>query len=678
MTTLIVAAAVGFPVALAVTWFLQAGNRHSERDTAAAGVSRGAARGLRRYADAIVIGVLLATVATLLVRQSGLGRPKPPATPVIAVLPCQNSSEDPQQEYFSDGLAHELLDQLGQVPGLTVIARSSSFSFRGKDVDPRTIAERLGVTTLLECNARRTGDRLKLSVELSDGASGRVLWSGSFDRHMTDVFRVQEELAAAVIEAIVPTARGTPNGRPAVPSQELDAFDLYLLGRSAQETRGSRMPDAVAYLEQAVQADPDFAKAYAALSRALVLWTAYPYVPAPADALSRAEAAAYKALAVDSQSSEAHAALGTVLRHAQDKEGARRAYVRALEINPNNAVALWDYIVMLGNDLSTEHEAAQLSARLEKIDPRAPMLWQSRIFHAAKSPAGAETVRSEVAKATAVLADDADALRLVGLAARISGYAAEAYGVSLAIARTGNSDLALLTAIRAWLLVDDTDRARRTAAALLRTGDEELAGVAGFYLHEIAGLDADYSTWKQLDSKRTIPDADVPDHARFRAFWLAVQQRYAEAAVALAHGEPVPDDAIGGLGSSLLGNSQLLPALLRIYRNTGRADEANAIARRYLEKLRRDPDAGLDLAALAANEGLQDEAVRALESLFERYPLVDFFYPQLPWFKSLEGHPRYDRLLPERSRRIDAARKEMLQLEASADGTVLKLRQSPD
>ena len=140
MTALIIAAAVGFPIAIALAWFLEIGERGVQVDTAAEGVPRPTARGLRHYADAIVIGVLLIAVVVLLVRQSELGKPKPPANPAIAVLPFENLSGDPEQEYFSDGLAEEVLDRLGKVPGLRVIARSSSFEFKGKDVDARTIA----------------------------------------------------------------------------------------------------------------------------------------------------------------------------------------------------------------------------------------------------------------------------------------------------------------------------------------------------------------------------------------------------------------------------------------------------------------------------------------------------------------------------------------------------------
>ena len=243
MITLITAAVLGFPVAIALAWHFELGDRGLARDTAADAAARPVVHGLRRYADVAIIGVLLATVAALLVRQSDLAKPPPPDRPTIAVLPFANLSGDPAQEYFSDGLAQELLDRLGRVPGLAVIGRSSSFSFKGKALDARTIAGRLGATTILEGAVRRTGQQLRVSATLVDGDTGRTIWSQSYDRAMTDVFAVQEEVAAAVIDSIVPAVRG--NGTNAVspaPTRDTAAYDLYLLGRAAQEARTAGPP----------------------------------------------------------------------------------------------------------------------------------------------------------------------------------------------------------------------------------------------------------------------------------------------------------------------------------------------------------------------------------------------------------------------------------------------------
>jgi TolB-like protein/tetratricopeptide (TPR) repeat protein len=673
MISLIAAAVLGFPVAIALAWHFELGDHGIERDAAADAAARPVVHGLRRYADVAIIGVLLLAVAMLLVRQSDIGKPPLSANPAIAVLPFENLSGDPEQEYFSDGLAEEMLDRLGRVPGLTVVARSSSFSFKGKGLDAKTIAERLGVTTVLEGSVRRDGRRLKLTARLIDGATGRQAWSGSFDRELNDIFAVQAELAAAVVDAVVPVSRGEVAESSVAPTRDLQAHDLYLLGRAAQETR-LKMADAVNYLEEAIQADPNYARAHAALTRALLLWTFYQWEPAPPDAVQRAEASAYRALAIDPQSSEAHAALGNVFANAENFSAAASEYKRALEINPNNAVALWDYIVLLGNDPemakdpATKKEAATLTDRLTRLDPRSPVLWRSRVSAAAEDGLGGDPVAAVIDGAVAMLADDAAGLRLVGLEARIHGYAPEAYRISVALAKTGDAQTALFLAVRTWLLVDDLDRGRRTAEALGRVGDD-----ASYMLSEIAGLSGDFTTWARFAGVDLNSDGCIPE----TAFWLAVQERHAEAAQRLAGCDPVPEGAIGGLGAGLIGQSQLLPAMLRIYRATGRGTEADALAEEYLTKLRQpseNPFSRLDLAALAADEGLKDEAVATLTALFEQYPLVEFFFPQLPWFRSLEGHAGYDRLMAERKRRVDKAHAEMLQLEANTEGSVLQLR----
>ncbi len=286
--------------------------------------------------------MLLATVAALLVRQSDLGKPPPPDRPTIAVLPFANLSGDPEQEYFSDGLAQELLDRLGRVPGLAVIGRSSSFSLKGKGLDTLAVAQRLGATTILEGAVRRDGARLKVSATLLDGRTGRTIWSQSYDRAMTDVFAVQEDVAAAVIASIAPAVRGEPASAAAAPvTTDVSAYDLYLLGLSAQEAEtGDRARDAVNYLGQALRVDPQFARAHAALARALLIWLEHPLVPPPADAERRAEAEIYKALALDPSSSEAYASLCALLYRAEHAD-AEANCKRALDLNPNNTTALW-------------------------------------------------------------------------------------------------------------------------------------------------------------------------------------------------------------------------------------------------------------------------------------------------------------------------------------------------
>jgi len=684
MISLIATALLGFPAAIALAWHFELGDRGLTRDTAADTAARPVVHGLRRYADVAIIGVLLATIAALVVRQSDFGKPPPPDRPTIAVLPFANLSGDPAQEYFSDGLAQELIDRLGRVPGLAVIGRASAFSFKGKALDPRTIAERLGATTVLDGALRREGQRLKVSATLIDGPSGRTIWSETFDRNLTDVFAVQEELAATVIDAIVPAARGTAtNAEYAPPTQDIAAYDLYLLGRAAQEARtGARLRESVGYFERALQLDPDYAKAYAGLSRSLVLWQGYGPESAPPDAQKRAEAAAYRALATDPELSEAHAALGTALRD-RDPARAEDSYQRALELNPNNIVALWDYNVLLSGDESRSAEQKVLFAKVRELDPRLPIVWLnvlSQLLESGKTP----PFRTEYARALTTLADDPDALNLVAMSVLFQGLPTETYHAALAVEQAGNLDLALQAAIFPLIMVEDYGRARTLAELARRRGGDSERTL--YYLLHLAAASGDSVAVDAL--ARDIEALGLVNAANLGpvAFFLSMQGRHPEAAAVYARIDPLPESpGVPAMGAGLLGATQGLPALLRTYRATGRADEADKLAAQYLASLRQartDPGAFgahqvLDLAALAANEGHQDEAVTALRKVLKHSHLIVPFDPQLPWFRSLEGHPGYAQLLAERQRRIDQARTEMQALEAQyPDSEIVKTIQT--
>jgi TolB-like protein len=660
MISLITAAVLGFPVAIALAWHFELGDHGLERDTAADAVARPVVHGLRRYADVAIIGVLLATVAALLVRQSDIGKPPPPDRPTIAVLPFANLSGDPAQEYFSDGLAQELLDRLGRVPGLAVIGRSSSFSLKGKDLDTLAVAERLGATTILEGAVRRDGARLKVSATLLDGRTGRTIWSQSYNRAMTDVFVVQEDVAAAVIASAIPAALGEPANTAAAPmNTDVSAYDLYLLGLSAQEAQtGDRAHDAVNYLEQALRVDPQFAKAHAALARALLIWLEHASPPPPADAERRAEAEVYKALALDPSSSEAYASLCALL-HRVDHADAEANCKRALDLNPNNTVALWELL-----DHSRPDEVDAVLKRLAQLDPASLRFWRAHIRNALWQ-GGADAYKKEFDRALQFFSADPDALNLLGRSARSRGFAAQALHASLLIERAGNLDLAVFGAIMPLRLVHNYPRAR-LMADWLRSRDP-LQDIALWFALELAVLTADRNSVDALTAELSSRHAANPQGLGDVAFWLAVQGRYAEAAEVYAKAGPLLDTDAMGRGAHACSDGT--PALLRTYRAMGRTNEAQSLATRCLALLRaryedeegtpRDTDTAFALAALAANEGYKDEAVRALRTDVERKPLELYFDPQLPWYRTLEGNPGYAAYLAERQRRMEQARAEM-------------------
>jgi serine/threonine-protein kinase len=253
--------------------------------------------------------IALVLAGWLVLRPGGSGRAAPPAS--AAVIPFVDLSPEKDQEYFSDGLTEELITSLSQVEGLRVAARTSSFRFKGGNVDVREVGRSLEVGSVLEGSVRKSGNRLRIAARLVSVADGYQLWSQAYDRELTDVFAIQEEIARAIVEALR-LELGVAGGAAlsAVPTKDLEAYDLYLKGRFAWNHRSAAaLPEAVRYLEQAVARDSGFARAWAALADAYVLLV--PYAGAPREQTwPKARAAAEKALALDSTLAEAHTALG--------------------------------------------------------------------------------------------------------------------------------------------------------------------------------------------------------------------------------------------------------------------------------------------------------------------------------------------------------------------------------
>jgi TolB-like protein/Flp pilus assembly protein TadD len=674
LTSLIVVTALGFPVAIALAWFYEIGDEGIQRDTAAEGVARPSVHGRRRYMDVVIIGVLLVVIAVLLVKESGLGKPPRPPNPAIAVLAFENLSGDPKQEYFSDGLAVEVLDRLGRVPGLRVIASSSSFSYKGKNQDAKTIASQLGVTTVLEGSVRRAGTKLKFSAKLIDGMTGYQIWSGSFDREVTDVFAVQAELAAAVIDAIVPAARGdTAPTRP--PTMDLDAHDHYLLGLAAQRARtGTRLAESVAHLEQAVSLDPSYAEAHAALARSLMLLAGYGYAPSDdtREPLRRAEQAVYKALSLNPSLSDAHGALGNLLRQT-GRPGAEDEYKRALELNPNNAIVAHYYAVLLSDAPDRRADAEAMSERALQLDPRSAIDWTNKLAQALDTK-GFDAYRAEFAKALQIFAGDADGLMALGLVATdASPY--EAYQLSVAIERAGGDrTTVLLASLGALIAVGNYDECLARIDRIRSGANTEPLGFAPWDIRA-AGLKGDS---QRLDHALANPGRSRVD-ARYRfmvdAYWYTVQGRLQEAAAALAKAGEFEQVDNGIMGASLDMGS--LPAVMLIYKADGRDRDAQALLERFHERLRKQlggrvPNAteNMLLAEVAIVDGQRASAVRHLQAAMKLAPLPDRFYPELPWLRSLEGEPGYAELVAELEKRRAAIRAQIVALDAASGARV--------
>lgn len=256
-------------------------------------------------------------------------------SPSIAVLPFQNLSADAENECFADGLAEELLNALTHIQGLCVAARTSSFSFRDKTTDVGEIGAKLNVATLLEGSVRRVGHRVRVTVTLVDTASGFQLWSERYDREIADIFDLQDEMARAIAARLQVTLTASESARLVkTATSNLEAYELYLRGRTLLLKRGRHVVEGIACLRRAVDLDPQFAAAWAGLADAHSVRGYWGMAP-PGETMPKALAAARRAVRLDPTLAEAHGAHALALMlWERDYPGADAAFRRCLELNP--------------------------------------------------------------------------------------------------------------------------------------------------------------------------------------------------------------------------------------------------------------------------------------------------------------------------------------------------------
>jgi TolB-like protein/predicted Ser/Thr protein kinase len=262
------------------------------------------------------------------------GAPQPPSIPSIAVLPFANMSRDADDEYFSDGLAEEIINLLAHVSGLKVIARTSAFAFKGKNEDIRKIAETLGVNSVLEGSVRRAGNRLRITAQLIHAADGSHLWSERYDREMTDVFAIQDEIAQAITAALKLTLSISAVQQRYQPN--LPAYEAFL---KAHHQWAKLTAESIArskeYYEQAIALDPKFALAHIGLADYFLLLAAGAGLMPAHEAMPLVRAGAQRALEIDPMLPEAHAMLGIVAGvYDYDWKEAERLFGLAMARDP--------------------------------------------------------------------------------------------------------------------------------------------------------------------------------------------------------------------------------------------------------------------------------------------------------------------------------------------------------
>lgn len=318
---------------------------------------------------AAVIIALIASALILYRHRAAESTPAPMRS--IAVLPLKNLSEDPGNEYFSDGLTESLISALSRIEGLKVISRGSVYRYKGRDVDPREAGKQLGVAAILEGNLRQGGDTIRVAVRLVSAEDGRVLWANDTqDRALGDIFALQDEIARSVAAGLKIKLSGEGERRLAGRyTENLEAYQLYLKGRFFWNKRTIEgLRKSIEYYEHALEKDPGYALAYAGLADSYIVLGIYDEVPLK-ESHPKARAAAMKALEIDDTLAEAHTALAAVIAdYYWDWSEAEREYRRAIELNPNYATGhQWfgEYAACMGRF----DEALAEMRRAQEIDP---------------------------------------------------------------------------------------------------------------------------------------------------------------------------------------------------------------------------------------------------------------------------------------------------------------------
>ena len=401
----------------------------------------------------------------------------------IAVLPLENLSHDPDNAYFAEGMQDEILARLSKIADLKVISRTSTQKYKSAPDNLREIAKQLGVGNVLEGSVQKSGDAVRVNVQLINALNDAHLWGDVYERKLTDIFAVESDIAKTIADTLQAKLTGAEKQLIAAqPTTDLTAYDLYLKGRSLWSKRGGEnLRQAIGFYEQAIARDPKYALAYSGLAEAYAILPAYT-TTAPQDAYPTAKAAALKALQLDEKLAEAHTALGSLLCNGDlDMAGSISEFQRAIALNPNYATAHHWY----GNGpllaLGRFEEAIAEGKRAIELDPLSPIINADlgQILYAARRY------------------DEAIAQLRKTLEIDPTFYYAH-YNLGMALQRKGDVPAAIAEYTKAQQLSDDLFVQVLLAAAKAQSGDKDAAIQMLAELEELSQHRYVTSYWRTL------------------------------------------------------------------------------------------------------------------------------------------------------------------------------------
>ena len=341
---------VGFPVAVVFAWFFEITPEGVKRTEVADAMPKATGRKRHAWIYVVVAGAAVSVALFFLGRYTASNRaaaaaPNELPAKSIAVLPFENLSEDKANAFFAEGIQDEILTRLAKVADLKVISRTSTQHFKSAPENLPEIAKRLGVMHILEGSVQKASDQVRVNVQLINALTDAHLWADTYDRKLTDIFAVETEIAKAIADTLQAKLTGSEQHVIAArPTESTEAHQLYLKGRYFWNKRtGDDLKKSIDYFQQAIAVDPNYALAYAGVADAYVWLPGYT-AGTPRDCYPKAKAAATKALQLDDTLAEAHTTLALAIwLYDFDSAQAIREFQRAIELNPNYAIAHQQY-----------------------------------------------------------------------------------------------------------------------------------------------------------------------------------------------------------------------------------------------------------------------------------------------------------------------------------------------